>query len=129
MQTMWKSHGKMITCIVSLLVSLLIPPSTTSAQSTPDTSICTYQETRQNVPINPKTNKPYTPDERNQEPFAGASISKEQIKQCLRAEQPIKNHHVLFEDYRDAWQELAKEMGKYDMGAFGYSYGPQMTSL
>src|SRR5262249_35758060 len=79
------------------------------------TSICEYQETRQPVPTKPKTNEPYTPDERNQEPFAGGSISKEQIKQCLRAEQPIQNHHILFEDYRDAWQELSKGMKKYDI--------------
>src|SRR4030095_16339346 len=73
-----------------------------------ETSICTYQETRQNVPINAKTSKPYTPEERNQEPFAGPSITKIQIKQCLREQKPIQNHHVLFDDYRDAWQELAK---------------------
>src|SRR5207247_1498940 len=74
-----------------------------------------YKETRKDIPINPKTNKPYTPDERNQEPFAEASISKEHIKQCLQANKPINNHHIVFEDYRDAWQALAKESGKYDI--------------
>src|SRR5215471_2485989 len=69
MKTMGKSYGKMITCIVFLLVFLILHSNTTSAQSTPDSSICVYKETRQNVPINPKTNQPYTPDERNQEPF------------------------------------------------------------
>jgi hypothetical protein len=112
---MWQAHGKMIPYIVFMLVFLLFHLHTTSAQSLAQTSICTYQETRQNVPINPKTNKPYTPEERNQEPFAGASISKEQIKQCLRAQKPIQNHHIVFEDYRDAWQELAREMEKYDI--------------
>src|SRR5262245_9767934 len=87
MQTMWKSHGKMLTGITLLLISLFLRPSTTSAQSPSDTSVCEYQETRQNVPINPKTNQPYTPKQRNQEPFAGASISKEHIKQCLQAQQ------------------------------------------
>src|SRR5215510_1596930 len=114
MQTMWKSHGKMLTGIPLLLVSLFLHPSTTSAQSPSDTSVCEYQETRQNVPINPKTNQPYTPDERNQEPFVRATITKEQIQDCLRANMnvpedkriPIKNHHILFEDYRDAWLGL-----------------------
>jgi hypothetical protein len=115
MQTIWKSHGKMITCLVLLLTFLPLHSSTTSAQSTAETSVCEYQETRQHVPVNPKTNKPYTPEERNQEPFAGASISKEQIKQCLRAQEPIQNHHIVFEDYRDAWQELTKEKGEYDI--------------
>src|SRR5262249_54938553 len=115
MKTMWRSHGKMITYIVFLLTFLSLHLRTTSAQSTPDISICAYQETRQNVPINPKTNQPYTPEERDQKPFVKASISKEDIKQCLRATQTIKNHHILFEDYQDAWQELAKEMGKYDI--------------
>ncbi|ETW98661.1 MAG: hypothetical protein ETSY1_17875 [Candidatus Entotheonella factor] len=70
---------------------------------------CDYQETRNPVPINPKTKKPYTVDERHQEPFDGDSISKAQIKACLRLNlyQPkrrwvaIKNHHIVFEDYRD----------------------------
>jgi hypothetical protein len=115
MKTMWQSQGKTIICLLFLLISLSLHPSTTSAQSPSDTSICEYQETRQNAPINPKTSKPYTPEERNQEPFAGPSITKEQIKQCLQAEQHVKNHHILFEDYRDAWQDLAKEMGKYDI--------------
>jgi hypothetical protein len=115
MKTMWQFHGKMITCIVFLLVSLVLYSRSTSAQYTGETSICTYQETRQNVPINPKTNKPYTPEERNQEPFTGASISKEHIKQCLQAKQPLKNHHIVFENYRDSWKELTKETGNYDI--------------
>jgi hypothetical protein len=110
MKTMWQSHGKMITCIVFLLVSFLYHPSTTSAQSSAETSMCVMEK----VPLNPKTNKPYTPDELKQEPFV-ASISKTQIKQCLQAREPIWYHHILFEDYRDAWQELAKETGKYDI--------------
>ena len=114
MKTMWQSHGKMLTCIVFLLVFLSLHPRATSAQSPADTPICTYQETRQNVPINPKTNKPYTPEQRNHEPFGGASISKEDIKHCLRAEKSIMNHHIVFEDYRAAWQELAQGTGKYD---------------
>src|SRR5947209_864423 len=89
MKTLWQSHGKMITCIVFLLTFLRLHSSDTSAQSTTKNSVCEYQETRQNVPTNPKTNQPYTPDERIQEPFAGPSITKEQIKQCLRAETPI----------------------------------------
>jgi hypothetical protein len=115
MKTMWQSHGKIITCIVLLLVPLTLYPRATYPQSPTDTSICVYKETRKNVPINPKTNKPYTPDERNQESFAKSSISKEEIKQCLRAKVSIANHHIVFEDYRDAWKELAKEMGKYDI--------------
>src|SRR5215467_8148596 len=99
MKTMWQSHGKMTTCLLILLVSLLLHQRATSAQSPTEASMCARNER-----MNPKTNKPYTSDERNQEPFAGASISKEHIKQCLRAEQTIKNHHILFEDYRDAWQ-------------------------
>jgi hypothetical protein len=76
--------------------------------------MCTYQETRQNTLINPKTNQPYImPYERNQEPWVKASIAKEEIKQCLRAQKPIQNHHILFEDYRDAWKELAQETGDY----------------
>jgi uncharacterized protein YjbI with pentapeptide repeats len=113
MKTMWQSHGMMITYIVILLVSLSLHLGATSAQSPTDTSMCTYQETRQTVPRNPNTNKPYTPEERNQEPFAGASISKEDIKQCLQAKQPIQNHHIVFEEYRDAWKELAEETGDY----------------
>ena len=58
MTTMWQSHGKMITCLVLPLVSLSLYPSTTSAQSTTDTSMCAYKETRQNVPLNPKTSQP-----------------------------------------------------------------------
>src|SRR5215471_16921633 len=115
MKTMCQSHGKLMICLILLLVSLFFHLSTTSAQSTAEPSICTYRETRQNVPINPKTNKPYTPDERNQESFAGPSIIKEQIKRCLQAQKPIQNHHIVFEDYRNAWQELAKETGKYDI--------------
>jgi len=77
MKTVWQSHGKVITGILLLLISLSLHTSNTSAQSTPETSECAYQETRNPVPTNPKTNKPYTPEERNQEPFAGASISKD----------------------------------------------------
>src|SRR5262249_21655957 len=115
MKTMSKFCGKMTTCLLLLLVYLILHSHTTSAQSPTITSPCIYQETRQNVPINPKTTKPYTPEERNQEPFAGASITKDEIQQCLREEKPIQNHHIVFEDYRDGWQELAKEMGKYDI--------------
>src|SRR5262249_43146725 len=88
---------------------------TTFAQHPTKTSVCEYQEKRKHIPINPKTNKPYTLDERNEEPFVKASISKKQIKQCLQAQRFINHHHILFEDYRDAWQELAKETGKYDI--------------
>jgi uncharacterized protein YjbI with pentapeptide repeats len=76
-------------------------------------SVCEYKETRNPIPINLKTKKPYTSDERNQEPFAEASISKDKIQHCLEAKTYIKNHHIIFEDYRDAWQELAKETGDY----------------
>jgi Pentapeptide repeats (9 copies) len=99
--------------IVLLLPLLVFPAQIVAAQPTTDLSVCEYQETRNPVPINPKTNKPYTPDERNQETFAEASISKHEIRQCLKAKTPIKNHHIVFEDYRDAWQELAKETGDY----------------
>ena len=115
MKTVWQSHGKMSTYIVFLLVYLFLYPRATSAQPPADTSVCEYQETRKNVPINPQTNEPYAPEERNQEPFAGASISNAQIKQCLEATIPITNHHIVFEEYRDAWEELAKETGKYDI--------------
>jgi hypothetical protein len=74
------------------------------------TTICEYKETRKPVPPNPKTNKPY---KRNAEPFSEPSIRKDEIRQCLQAKTPITNHHILFEDYRDAWKELAKEMGHY----------------
>jgi hypothetical protein len=99
MKTMWQSPGKMSTCLVLLLVSLPFDWSTTSAQSTGDSSVCV----RENVPLNLK-----------QEPFI-ASIAKAEIKQCLQANKLITNHHIVFEDYRDAWQELAKETGKYDI--------------
>jgi len=98
--------------LISSLLPLLVLPSRISyAQPTTDLSVCAYQETRNPIPSNPKTDKPYTPDERNQEPFAGASITKDGIRQCLQAKMPITNHHIVFEDYRDAWQELTKETG------------------
>jgi hypothetical protein len=108
----------MITCLVLLLTFLSLHPSDTFARPPTKTFVCEYQEKRKPVPINPKTNKPYTPDERNQEPFAGASISKKDIKQCLRATQTIKNHHIVFKEYRKAWQELTEELGKYDTPLF-----------
>jgi hypothetical protein len=86
-----------------------LPTRLISAEPVTDLSVCEYQETRNPAPINPKTNKPYTPDERNQETFAGASISKNEIRQCLQAKTPIENHHIVFEDYRDAWQSLTAE--------------------
>ena len=121
MKTMWQSHGKMTTCLLILLVYLILYSNTTSAQSLAKASICDYQETRQNVPINPKTNKPYMPAERNQEPFAEASIKEEQIKECLRANMnvpedkyiPIRNHHIVFEEYLKAWKALAEEKKDY----------------
>src|SRR5215831_16459135 len=93
MKAIRQSYGKMITCIVLLLVSLLIPPSTTSAQSPTDSSMCA------------RSYYTYTHEEMKREPFV-ASISKRQIKQCLREGKRIQNHHIVFEDYRDAWQEL-----------------------
>src|SRR5262249_44592161 len=117
MKTMWQSHGKMSTCLLLLLISLLLHKKATSGirilESINETPICTYQETRKHVPINPKTHKPYTAEEQNQEPFIKPSISKAQIKGCLRGQKPIHNHHILFEDYRDAWQELAQETKNY----------------
>ena len=102
------------TMLIAFLFTLVVlPPHLISAQPATDLSVCNYQETRENIPMNPKTNKPYTPDERNQEPFTEASITKDAIRQCLQAKKPIENHHVVFEDYRDAWQEMAKETGDY----------------
>jgi hypothetical protein len=85
MKTMSKFCGKMSTCIVSLLTFLSLHPSDMFAQPPTKTSVCEYKETRQHVPINPQTNQPYTPEERNQGPFARASITKKQIQDCLRA--------------------------------------------
>ena len=100
--------------IAALFTFLILDTHALFAQTTTAPSVCEYEETRgDKTPINPKTNKPYTPDERNQEPFDGGSITKDEIKECLQAETPIKNHHIVFEDYRDAWQELAKATGDY----------------
>jgi uncharacterized protein YjbI with pentapeptide repeats len=100
--------------IVALLATLLLDTHAIFAQPTTAPAVCTYKETRgEKTPINPKTKKPYTPNQRNQEPFDGGSITKDEIKKCLQAKVPIKNHHIVFEDYRDAWQELAKETGDY----------------
>ena len=113
----WNREGGLYaktTMIIALLLPLVVlPPRPISAQSATELSVCEYQERRNPVPINPKTNKAYTPDERNQEPFTEASITKEAIRQCLQAKKPIENHHIVFEDYRDAWQEMAKETGDY----------------
>jgi uncharacterized protein YjbI with pentapeptide repeats len=90
--------------IVFLFVSLFVYPYLTAAQSDTESSVCEHREKWEN----PET-------------FQGPSITKDKIKQCLRANMnipeenwmPIKNHHIVFEDYRDAWQELAKETGDY----------------
>jgi hypothetical protein len=105
MKIMGQSHRKMSTCIVFLLACLICYAKTTSAQSTAQPSVCEYQETRTDIPINPKTNKPYTPEERYQEPFAEASINPDKIKQCLKDRQTITNHHIVFEDLVTAWKE------------------------
>lgn len=79
-----------------------------------DISVCEYQERRKNIPINSKANQSYTTDKRNQGPFAYDSrISKDDIKTCLGAGEPIQYHHILFEDYRDAWHELAEKKQDY----------------
>src|SRR5215470_16870838 len=103
MKIMGQSYGRIITCQVLLLADLVLFSNTIFAQSLAKASICDYQETRQNVPINPNTNQSYTYKERNQEPFVKASISKEQIKECLRTKKSIQYHHILFEDYQDVW--------------------------
>ena len=95
-----------------LTFSILHPHMTVAQPQSTNPAVCEYQEKR-NFPINPKTNKPYMPDERNQEPFNGGSISKDEIRQCLQAGMPIKNHHIIFDDYWQAWQSLAKETGDY----------------
>jgi hypothetical protein len=105
MKTMRQFSGKMITWIVLLLVSLLLHMRATSAQSTADTSMCIYQEIRDNVPINPMTNQPYKLNERNQEPFAKASIQKDEMKWCLKDGKTIKNHHIVFKELVEAWKE------------------------
>jgi hypothetical protein len=105
MKIMGQSHRQMSTCIVFLLACLICSSNTTSAQTTAQPAVCEYQETRTDVPFNPKTNKPYTPEERHQEPFAEASITTDKIKQCLKARQTITNHHIVFEDLVTAWKE------------------------
>jgi uncharacterized protein YjbI with pentapeptide repeats len=79
-----------------LVACLLLHQNSVSAQSEPDLSFCTYEGRWEN----PKE-------------FSGASIRKAQIKLCLAAKKPITNHHIVFEEYRDAWQELAKETDNY----------------
>ena len=104
----------MITIFVALLLtfSILHPHTTVAQPQSTNPAVCEYQKKR-NFPINPQTNKPYMPDERNQEPFDGGSISKDEIRQCLQAGTPIKNHHIIFDDYWQAWASLAKETGDY----------------
>ena len=100
--------------LIALLITFpILEAEIMAAKDAADLSFCEYQETRNPIPINPKTNEPYKPGERNQEPFAGASITKEDIRQCLRAKTPIENHHIVLEDYQDAWQSLAMETGDY----------------
>jgi hypothetical protein len=73
-----------------LLLSLsVLHPCITSAQPTADLLDCEYKG---------KWDEP--------KKFQRASIEKEQIKNCLRANITIKNHHIVFERYRDAWKEL-----------------------
>ncbi|ETX04783.1 MAG: hypothetical protein ETSY2_26850 [Candidatus Entotheonella gemina] len=88
--------------------ALMLHPYMAVAEPAPQPLACDYRETRG---INPKTKKPYTPHERHQEPFDGGSITKAEVKACLKAKKTIKNHHIVFEDYRDACQEL----GDYDI--------------
>ena len=100
--------------IANLVLLLCNAANPLSAEAPKAPLACTYQETRdEQTPINPKTDKPYTLDERNQEPFDGGSIEKKEIKTCLEARTFIKNHHIAYEDYRDAWLELAQETGEY----------------
>jgi hypothetical protein len=103
-----------IVFLAFLLTFPILNPHITVAQPnrTPP-AVCEYQEKRKPIPTNPKTNNPYAPDERNQEPFDGGSISKDEIRQCLQAKTPIKNHHIMFDDYWQAWASLAKETGDY----------------
>src|SRR5687767_7401792 len=105
----------MITVFIAFLLTfpILRPHMTVAQPNSTKPAVCEYQEKRKSVPINLKTNKPYAPDERNQEPFDGGSISKDEIRQCLQAKTPVKNHHILFEDYWKAWASLAKETGDY----------------
>ena len=94
--------------LVLFLLFLLVPQGrTATAQSTAD---CRYKETRKNIPINPKTKKPF---KRNEEPFEKPSITKTQIELCLRERVAIKNHHIAFEDYREAWQTIARKRNDY----------------
>ena len=104
----------MITIFLALLLtfSILHPHMTVAQPQSTNPAVCEYKEKR-NFPINPKTNKPYMLDERNQEPFDGGSISKDEIRQCLQAKTLIKNHHIIFDDYWQAWVSLAKETGDY----------------
>jgi hypothetical protein len=47
------------TVLIAFLFTLLVLPTRLiSAQPVTDLSVCEYQETRNPVPINPKTNKP-----------------------------------------------------------------------
>jgi Pentapeptide repeats (9 copies) len=110
MKTMLKSHAQMITWVVLSLILLCLHVCIIFAQSSADTSKCEME----NVPLNPKTNKPCTGDALKQEPFI-KSISKEDIKQCLQARKSIKNHHIVFKEYRDAWKEVAEELGTHDI--------------
>jgi hypothetical protein len=92
----------MITVFLAFLLtfSILHPHMTVAQPHSTKPAVCAYQGERK-FPINPKTNKPYMPDERNQEPFDGGSIRMDEIRQCLQAGAPIKNHHIIFDDY---WQ-------------------------
>ncbi len=78
--------------LLLLLSFLTLHPRLASAQSDTQPAGCEYQKTWEN----PET-------------FQGPSIALELIQQCLREKKPIKNHHIIFEDYRDAWVSLAKE--------------------
>ena len=105
----------MITIFIAILLTfpILHPHLTVAQPNSTKPAVCEYQEKRKPIPINPKTKGPYAPDERNQEPFDGGSISKDEIRQCLQAKTWVKNHHIWFEDYRDVWQSLAKATGDY----------------
>ena len=82
--------------IAFLFASLLLQPHITSAQSGTEPSVCEYKGKWEN----PET-------------LQRPSITKDKIRRCLQAKITIANHYIAFEDYRDAWQELAKETGDY----------------
>ena len=87
---------KTIMLIAFVFTLLGLPTRSISAQPVTELAVCEYHG---------KGEKP--------EQFKGASINKDEIRQCLQSKTPIKNHHIVFEDYLDVWQSLAKATGDY----------------